>query len=196
VTSPPAAIDEAIAACLVDQSETSFRRVAGLGPEGLLRLHDIYYRRAAWAAPDLKGAGRELADVWNQMLFELALANPSSYLDQIAARRLRLTTLEVVILGHIDDERAVALLVHASRHSDWLIRYHAVRGLVARDDLEATAAVERAAKQDCSVNVRVEATAGVARRDRARARTLYLGLLDHPHMTPMLRRQIEAMLEK
>jgi hypothetical protein len=194
VAVPLEAIDEAIAACLVQRTDAAFEGVAALGPEGLRRLHDIYYRGAAWGAPDHSGAGREVVDLWSRMLFELATANPEAYLEQIAARRLRLRTLEIVILGHLADPRATVLLARCCRHPEWLMRYHAVRGLVSRDDPAAVAAVDRAAKVDCSVVVRVEATAGVARRDPARARTLYLGLLDHPHLTPLLRGDIERAL--
>jgi HEAT repeats len=196
VADPAMLIDQAIAACLTEQTGAAFERVAALGPEGLRRLHDIYYRGAAWAAPDLRGAGRELVDAWSRMLFDLAIANPEAYLEQVAARRLRLATLEVVILGHLADPRATALLVRCCRHPEWLMRYHAVRGLGSSDDPAAVAAVDRAAKVDCSVAVRAEATAGVARRDPARARILYLGLLDHPHMTPLLRQEIEHALKK
>jgi hypothetical protein len=185
------AIDEAIAACLVQRSPAAFAAVAALGPGGLNRLHDIYYRGVSWAAPELRGAGRDIVDVWAQMLFELAVANPSAYLEQLAAHRLRLTTLEVVILGGIADPRATALLVQCCRERDWLIRVHAVEGLVPRDDPTAVEAVARAAKADCSLVVRVAAAKGVARRDPARARRLYQDLLHHPHLTPLLKQEIE-----
>ena len=102
----------------------------------------------------------------------------------------------MVILGNIDDARIVPLLAECVRHHDWLVRYHAIRGLVRRDDPAAVSAVERAAREDCSVVVRVEAVAGIARRDSARAHKIYLGLLAHPHLTPLLRQQIMSALRK
>jgi hypothetical protein len=190
------AIDEAIAVCLVQRSRAALAAVAALGADGLRRIHDIYYRGVPWAAPDLRGAGREIVDVWSRMLFELAVANPETYLEQVAARRLKLTTHEVVILGAIDDPPATALLVRCCRERDWLIRLHAVEGLVRRDDPAAVAAVDTAAKTDCSVVVRVAAAKGVARRDPPRGRALYLRLLDHPHLTPLLKQEIEHELEQ
>jgi hypothetical protein len=109
----------------------------------------------------------------------LAIAHPDAYLLQFAERQVRFTTSEVVILGDIDDARVVPLLVDCVRNSDWLVRYHAIRGLARRDDPAAVAAVE---------------FAGIARRDAARAHKLITGLLTHPHMMPLLRQQITSAM--
>lgn len=171
-----------------EASETLLRRAVAL-----------YYGHDTWTtAPELPGAGREIGEAWTLLLFDLAMAFPRAYLDEIDARRIRLKVgvpiSEVVIVGCLDDPRAVPLLVHCTRHRDWLVRYHAVRGLVRRDDAASVAAVKQAAMRDCSLPVRVEAVAGIARRDAARARILYTELLDHPHQTPLLSQQVRRAL--
>lgn len=198
----PAVLDEAIIGWLRDESDAAFDRLSGLGQAVLYRAVGLYYGHSSWAAePVFDRAGREIGDAWSVLLGRLAQLYPDAYLEQIEARRIRLTrisspTSEVVILGLIADPRAVALLAKCARHRDWLVRYHAVQGLVWRDDPEAVAAVDRAAREDCSVSVRCEAAAGVARRDPARAIKLYTALLEHPHLTPMLRKQVKNGLAK
>jgi HEAT repeats len=194
-----AAIDAIIVECLNGEPRSAIDRAVAVGEPMLRRLVDLYYGHSSWIEPPrLTAASREIGDAWTGLLFRLAMAFPGVYLDEIDARRIRLKggvhISEVVILGYLDDPRAVPLLVRCTRHRDWLVRYHAVRGLAHRDDPESVAAVEHAAGRDCDVAVRVEAVAGIARRNPARARTLYTGLLDHPHLTPMLAEHVRQAL--
>ncbi|HCT79853.1 MAG TPA: hypothetical protein DGT23_25465 [Micromonosporaceae bacterium] len=125
------------------------------------------------------------------------MAGPLDDIEAAIAVCLRDRSLAaLVVLGRLDDPRAVGLLLQCVRFRDWRVRCHAVHGLAWRDDRESINAVERAAREDCALAVRVAALQGVARRDPARAKTLYIGLLDHPHLTPMLREQVIAALEK
>jgi len=191
-------LDAVIGAWLQAEPDWALRRAVEWGEPALRRAIALYYGHATWTSkPDLSG-GREIGDAWSALLFRLAMANPGVYLDEIDARRIRLRTgapiSEVVILGYLDDPRAVPLLVRCTRHRDWLVRFHAVRGLARRDDDASVAAIDHAATRDCSLPVRVEAVAGIARRDPARARILYTGLLDHPHQTPLLSEQVRRAL--
>jgi len=194
-----AAIDAIIVEFLNGEQRSALDRAVAMGEPMLRRVVDLYYGHSSWVDPPrLTGASREIADAWTHLLFRLATALPGVYLDEIDARRIRLKggapISEVVILGYLDDPRAVPLLARCARHRDWLIRYHAVRGLAHRDDPDSRAAVEHAANRDCDVAVRVEAVAGIARRDPARARTLYAELLYHPHLTPTLAQRVRQAL--
>ena len=192
-------LDAVIADWLQGEPDRALPRAIEWGEPLLRRAIALYYSHATWiSAPALTRAGREIGDAWTHLLFRLAMAFPAVYLDEIDARRIRLKLgapiSEVVILGYLDDARAVPLLVRCTRHRDWLVRYHAVRGLARRDDPASIAAVDHAATRDCSLPVRVEAVTGIARRDPARARILYTELLDHPHQTPVLSQQIKQAL--
>jgi hypothetical protein len=172
------------------------RTVAALGADGLRRIHDIYYRGVPWAAPDLRGAGREIVDVWSRMLFELAVANPETYLEQVAARRLKLTTLEVVILGAIDDPSATALLVRCCRERDWLIRF--ARGGRARAQGRSRGGRGRGGRREdrllsCGAGGRGQrrGTARSAPRPRALPSTS-----GPPAPNPLLKQEIEHELEQ
>ena len=192
-------LDALIADWLNGEPDRASRRAIDSGEPVLRRAVALYYGHATWTSPpELTGAGREIGDAWTHLLFRLAMAFPGAYLDEIDARRIRLKAgapiSEVVILGYLDDPRAVPLLVRCTRHRDWLVRFHAVRGLARRDDVASVAAVDHAATRDCSLPVRVEAVAGIARRDRARARILYTELLDHPHQTPLLSKRVRQAL--
>ena len=192
-------LDAVIVGWFRDEPDSAVQRAIEWGEPVLRRAVALYYGHAMWTSPpELTGAGREIGDAWTHLLFRLAMAFPGAYLDEIDARRIRLRggapISEVVILGYLDDPRAAPLLVRCTRHRDWLVRYHAVRGLARRDDAASVAAIEHAATRDCSLPVRVEAVAGIARRDPARARTLYTELLDHPHQTPLLSRQVRQAL--
>lgn len=192
-------LDAVIGAWLQGEPDWALQRAVQWGEPVLRRAIALYYGHATWTAePELSRAGREIGDAWTHLLFRLARANPRVYLDEIDARHIRLKAgapiSEVVILGYLDDPRAVPLLVRCTRHRDWLVRFHAVRGLARRDDDASVAAIDHAASRDCSLPVRVEAVAGIARRDPARARALYTGLLDHPHQTPLLSEQVRRAL--
>jgi HEAT repeats len=200
-----AQVDAAIIGCLTTRSgsalDAALDRAVVVGEGALRRAVELYYGHSTWVNPPrLEGSGRELADAWSCLLFRLAMAFPGVYLDEINARRIWLKgptepVSEVMILGCLDDARAVPLLVQCCRHRHWLVRYHAVRGLVRRDDPASVAAVERAARLDCSVSVRIEAAGGVLRRDPQRGRALHRALLEHPHLTPMLRERVEEALK-
>ncbi|WP_020519015.1 HEAT repeat domain-containing protein [Catelliglobosispora koreensis] len=115
--------------------------------------------------------------------------------DEAIAACLRDTTPAALIaLGHIDDPRAVVLLLQCVRFRDWRVRLMAVRSLAGHDDPVAVAAVERSSKEDCSLPVRVEAALAVFRRDRARGKTLLTSMLAHPHVTPSLSALINGAL--
>jgi HEAT repeat protein len=102
-------------------------------------------------------------------------------------------TSELVILGHLRDPRAVPVLARYTEHPERLARYHAVRGLAWRDDEDAVAAMEQAHTDD-ELIVRLEAAAGMARREPARARLLYQAIIDDPRVPPLLRAKTAAML--
>jgi hypothetical protein len=193
-------LDAVIANWLNSQPDWALRRAIEWGEPVLRRAIALYYGHSTWIYTfTLVRTSREIGDAWTHLLFRLAMAFPDVYLDEIDAGRIRLRRgaplSEVVILGCLDDHRAVPLLVHCTRHRDWLVRFHAVRGLARRDDAASVAAVDFAAVRDCSLPVRAEAVAGMARRDPVRARMLYTELLDHPHQTPLLSRQIRQVLD-
>lgn len=204
--SPWSEIAEAIRGFLCDPGETSMARLVARGPAALYRVNQVYFGRRRdrdyvdfREPPDLDLADREQLDLWAQMRFELARSYPQTYLREIEAKRIRLgrwsdPTDELVTLGHLDDPRAAALLRRYVRHRNWLARLHAVRGLAWRDDPESVAAVETAL--DDEPIVRVEAVAGVARRDVERARALYRALLDHPRLTPLLRQEVTTRIQQ
>lgn len=115
--------------------------------------------------------------------------------DEVIEACLRDTTpAALLVLGFVDDPRAVPLLLQCVRFRDWQVRLAAVRSLARHSSVDAVAAVERASKEDCSLAVRLEASLAVLRRDQLRGRALLTGMLDHPHLTPLLHEQIVIAL--
>jgi hypothetical protein len=162
-------VDAAIGACLLAAgSSRSLKDLAALGPTALVRLVEAFTGRGpAFARPTgIRLAGREEVDVWSAMLGQLARAYPDAFLDAVEDGRLsHPDTLTVVCLGWIDDPRATALLARASTAGDWLVRYHAVRGLAGRADDTAQAALAHAL-DDPEEMIRSEAARARRRRRR------------------------------
>ena len=168
-------VDAAIGACLLAAgSSRSLKNLAALGPNALVRWVEVFTGHGpAFARPTgIRLAGREEVDVWSVMLGELARAYPDAFLDAVEDGRLsHQDTLTVVCLGWIDDPRATDLLATASTARDWLVRYHAVRGLAGRADERAQAALAHAL-DDPEEMIRTEAARAKARtKARTRART-------------------------
>ena len=164
-------VDAAIGACLLaGGDDASLRALASLGPGALVRWVEVYTGRGRpFARPaGITLSGREEVDVLSAMLGELARAYPDAFLDAVEDGRLTdLDTLTVVCLGWIEDPRATALLARASTAGEWLVRYHAVRGLAGRADEGAQAALAHALADPKEI-IRTEAARAKTRTRRGR----------------------------
>jgi hypothetical protein len=110
------------------------RRLAKLGPAAFDRVFSLYHStelppRLRELVAELR---RESVDLWAEAIGLVAVANPAKYLDWLTGREP--TTLDLVLLGHVDDPRATAVLRAALSHPDWLHRHHAEEALVRRGD--------------------------------------------------------------
>jgi hypothetical protein len=161
-------------------------RSTGLPPRvirGFRRLcatHTATATTESWSTP-----GRTL-------LAALAQAFPEAYLDEIDARRLN-ASQEIATISQLDHPRAAALLRRHSTNRDWLVRYHAVAGLGRHTDPESARALE-GALVDVEQMIRDEAARWVQRRDPRRAWLVYEQLLQHKHLAPELRQELERRL--
>jgi HEAT repeat protein len=155
-------IDAALIALFEGQPGAD-ERLIGFGPDAFHRVMSLYRewpadfpKRLAELISELK---RESIDCWTHAISVVAWANPGIYVDQLAERP---GTLDVVILGTIDDPRVVGILRSALGHDDWLVRYHAVRSLAARPEVEARQHLQLALTDDEEM-VRGEARAALDR---------------------------------
>jgi hypothetical protein len=109
-------------------------RLAALGPVAFDRVFALYH--STELPPRLQELisqlRRESIDVWAEAVGRVAVANPGKYLDWLTGREP--TTLDLVLLGHVDDPRATAILRAALSHSEWLHRHHAEEALVRRGE--------------------------------------------------------------
>lgn len=135
-------IDEALIA-LFEFQPGADERLMAFGPDAfhrVMRLYtsipDDYPPRLVELVAELK---RESMDCWAHAITAVAWANPSLYVDQLSTPN----TLDIVILGDIDDARVVDILRTALDSTEWLIRYHAVRSLAKRPEPEARAHIRR-----------------------------------------------------
>ncbi len=136
-------IDEALIA-LFEYRPGADERLMAFGPDAFHRVMWLYTNlprdlppRLAELVAELK---RESIDCWSHAIASVAWANPALYVDQLT----ELDTLDVVILGDIDDPRVVEILAGALDSDEWLIRYHAVRSLAKRPEPEARQHIQRA----------------------------------------------------
>ena len=135
----------------------------GFGPEAFYRVLALYGERPAdfpeRLAELISALGRESVDCWAHAISVVAWANPGIYVDQLGERP---GTLDIVVLGTIDDPRVVRILRRALDREEWLIRYHAVRSLAARPEPEARQHI-RLALADPEELIRREAAEAVRR---------------------------------
>jgi HEAT repeat protein len=130
-------IDGAVIA-LFEGEHGADERLTGFGPEAFHRVLELYRARPAdlpkRLAELVAALGRESIDCWAHVIAVVAWANPGIYVDQLEEPP---GTLDVVILGSIDDPRVVGILRRALGSEEWLVRYHAVRSLAQRPEPEA-----------------------------------------------------------
>lgn len=84
------------------------------------------------AADRLAELGRRCVDLWAYAISTVARANPGKYLDWLTGRTP--STLDLVILGDVDDPRASTVLRAALGHPEWLHRHHAEESLARRGE--------------------------------------------------------------
>jgi hypothetical protein len=110
------------------------KRLAKLGPSAFDRVVHLYH--STELPPRLSELGSELGrqcvDLWAEAIFAVARANPGRYLDWLDGRAP--STLDLVILGHVDDPRASTVLRGALDHPEWLHRYQAEESLARRGE--------------------------------------------------------------
>ena len=162
-------VDEAIGACLLSRGSTrSLRALAAVGEPALHRWIEVYHGRGRpFDRPArVRMSGREEVDVWSAMLGELAKAQPQAFTAAVVGggfgRQAHTDTLILVCLKDIDDPRGTEVLIRGLATNDWLVRYHAVRGLAGRDSDEARAALVRAL-DDPEEMIRAEARQAMRR---------------------------------
>ncbi len=135
-------IDEALIA-LFEYQPGADERLMAFGPDAFHRVMRLYTSHPKDFPPRLaeliSGLGRESVDCWAHAISSVAWANPGLYVDQLTELR----TLDIVILGDIDDPRVVEILSEALDSDEWLIRYHAVRSLAKRPEPEACQHIQR-----------------------------------------------------
>lgn len=110
-------------------------RLAALGPAAFDRVFELYHSTEL-PEPLRARVGelqRESVDLWAFAIAAVARANPGKYLDWLAGREP--STLDLVILGDVDDGRASSVLRAALRHPEWLHRHHAEQSLARRGEL-------------------------------------------------------------
>lgn len=111
-------------------------RLAALGPAAFDRVFQLYHSRPADYPERLQDLiarlKRESVDLWAFAIGAVAQANPGKYLDWLAGREP--STLDLVILGDVDDPRASAVLGQALGHPEWLHRHHAKESLAKRGE--------------------------------------------------------------
>ena len=110
------------------------KRLAKLGPAAFDRVFDLYHSVPAELPERLQARigelQRESIDLWAHAIGTVARANPAKYLDWLAGREP--STLDLVILGDVDDPRASTVLGQALDHPEWLHRHHAEQSLARR----------------------------------------------------------------
>ncbi|MBB4908053.1 hypothetical protein [Actinophytocola algeriensis] len=109
-------------------------RLAKLGPSAFDRVVHLYH--STELPPRLSELGSELGrqcvDLWAEAIFAVARANPGRYLDWLDGRAP--STLDLVILGHVDDPRASTVLRGALGHPEWPHRHQAEESLARRGE--------------------------------------------------------------
>lgn len=110
------------------------RRLAKLGPAAFDRVFHLYHstelpERLQALISELQ---RESIDVWAYAIATVAKANPAKYLDWLDGREP--STLDLVILGDVDDPRTSTVLRAALDHPEWLHRHHAEQSLARRGE--------------------------------------------------------------
>jgi hypothetical protein len=109
-------------------------RLAKLGPAAFDRVFHLYHSTdIPPRLSELGGQlGRECVDLWAYAISTVARANPGKYLDWLTGREP--STLDLVILGTVDDPRASTVLRAALDHPEWLHRHHAEESLARRGE--------------------------------------------------------------
>jgi HEAT repeat protein len=168
-------IDNALAGFLREPNDVQARTLAATGEAGARRVFDLYFSSDAEPFDDpASGLGREQLDRWSAALGVVAAAQPRVFMDLMAGRS---TPLEVIaMLGEVDDERAVDILIARATDPEYLVRYNAVQSLARRRDRRSRDALESAVR-DGSFVIRAAAIGGIARSEPARALQLYDELL-------------------
>lgn len=155
-------VDDALIALFEGDPEAP-ERLSGFGPDAFDRVMELYRERPADYPERLvrlmNELGRETLDCWAHAISVVAWANPGRYVDRLDELP---GTLDVVILGTIEDSRVVGILARALHRDDWLVRYHAVRSLGKRAEPEARQHLQ-SALHDEETMVRDEAAAALER---------------------------------
>ena len=109
-------------------------RLAKLGPAAFDRVFHLYH--STDIPPRLSELGSELGrqcvDLWAEAIAAVARANPGKYLDWLSGREP--STLDLVLLGDVDDPRASTVLRASLDHREWLHRHHAEESLARRGE--------------------------------------------------------------
>jgi hypothetical protein len=177
-------------------------RLREFGPAALERVLDLCFRGARHGVPPLRPVpivkGRDAVDAWSSAIAGLGGAFPDEFLDSVQRMGLAFGKVDLTVvttLAGIDRPRAEALLSDFAESSDYLIRYHSLRGLGWRDSETSHAAVGRHIT-DPSPLVRMQAIRGVARHDPFRAIPLLEAMVADGSTPPLLRNEAKALLDK
>ncbi len=194
------ALDQALSTYLDSGSEENLEALLHFGPAAFSRVFELSYRGHDADVPRLnpapRVAGREAIDAWSSVLSRLAREFPDRFFDALDALEPQpvLSVMEVVIVAGIPGRRATKWLQPFAASADWLLRYHAVRGLGSRNDELAIGVVEdRLADSDPSVHF--AAIRGLAWRDRGRAEQLLRQMVNDVTTPALLRQQAKEELE-
>lgn len=111
------------------------KRLAKLGPAAFDRVLHLYHSTEVPERLSQLGGelGRQCVDLWAEAIAAVARANPAKYLDWLDGREP--STLDLVLLGDVDDPRASTVLRRVLGHPEWLHRHHAEESLARRGEM-------------------------------------------------------------
>jgi hypothetical protein len=185
-------IDGVLTVFLQKQDRRSWEALVATGPAGAGRVLELWYGGSGDPLPKPAGMhDRELVEAWAGALGAAAAADPQAFVAAVAEREVG--TIEVAILGGLDDARATRLLCEHARHRDWLMRRTAVAALGRHPESSARPCVERAI-DDPEAVVRAAAIRSLSRWDRGQAIARFEELLTTAGPTPLLRAEIRTAL--
>ncbi|MBV1850727.1 HEAT repeat domain-containing protein [Catellatospora tritici] len=184
-------IDAALSAFMATyDDETARAALVATGPAGAQRVFDLYYGGGdGHIAPGVRDRSR--GDAWSSALWVAATMDPAQYLARLPRK---ISTTHLVILGDVDDPRAVEILCEHSGHRDYLHRCNAVRSLAKHHDVPRARAAVLAALKDHEPVVRASACRALSTWDPAAAIIEYETLRRSADLTPLLRQEADGAL--
>ena len=139
-----AAIGQVVRLAHLPGDRRALADLVALGPPALRRAVEIWYhvprgdQTEALTDAQASRHPREIIDAWARLFAELARAYPDAYVHEIAAGRLTIprdhATMEMAVLGLLENAGAAAVLRTHAGHPNWLVRLQVVRGLARRTD--------------------------------------------------------------